>query len=155
MHIHILGICGTFMGSVAQLAKQLGHRVTGCDARVYPPMSDQLESAGIELIEGYDPQQLSPAPDLTLIGNALSAKLDLGTLDLVTSKADVTAEKPDSEVYHVALQRLGLAADEVIAIAPGVLVLVVFLLRAGLGGGAGWDGAGDGGGGEGGGGDGL
>ena len=72
MHIHILGICGTFMGSVAQLAKQLGHRVTGCDARVYPPMSDQLESAGIELIEGYDPQQLSPAPDLTLIGNALS-----------------------------------------------------------------------------------
>ena len=72
MHIHIIGICGTFMGSVAQLAKQLGHRVTGCDARVYPPMSDQLESAGIELIEGYDPQQLSPAPDLTLIGNALS-----------------------------------------------------------------------------------
>ncbi len=72
MHIHILGICGTFMGSVAQLAQQLGHRVTGCDAQVYPPMSQQLQSAGIQLIEGYDPKQLSPAPDLTLVGNALS-----------------------------------------------------------------------------------
>ncbi|TAL00570.1 MAG: UDP-N-acetylmuramate:L-alanyl-gamma-D-glutamyl-meso-diaminopimelate ligase, partial [Porticoccaceae bacterium] len=72
MHIHILGICGTFMGSLAQLAAASGHRVTGSDADVYPPMSDQLQAAGIALIEGYDPAQLQPAPDLVVIGNALS-----------------------------------------------------------------------------------
>lgn len=63
MHIHILGICGTFMGSLAVLAKELGHRVTGSDANVYPPMSTQLEAQGIELTQGYDPAQLDPAPD--------------------------------------------------------------------------------------------
>ena len=72
MHIHILGICGTFMGSLAQLAKALGHRVTGCDANVYPPMSTQLEAAGIELTEGFDPAQLEPRPDLVVIGNAMT-----------------------------------------------------------------------------------
>ncbi|MDP3845219.1 MAG: UDP-N-acetylmuramate:L-alanyl-gamma-D-glutamyl-meso-diaminopimelate ligase [Pseudomonas sp.] len=72
MHIHILGICGTFMGSLAVLAKELGHRVTGSDANVYPPMSTQLQAQGIELIQGYDPAQLEPAPDLVVIGNALS-----------------------------------------------------------------------------------
>ena len=72
MHLHFLGICGTFMGSLALLAKGQGHRVTGSDANVYPPMSTQLEQQGIELIEGYDPGQLEPAPDLVIIGNALS-----------------------------------------------------------------------------------
>ncbi len=72
MHIHILGICGTFMGSLAVLAKQLGHEVSGCDANVYPPMSTQLEQQGIELLEGYDPAHLQPAPDLVVIGNAMS-----------------------------------------------------------------------------------
>ncbi|WP_236200492.1 UDP-N-acetylmuramate:L-alanyl-gamma-D-glutamyl-meso-diaminopimelate ligase [Pseudomonas pseudonitroreducens] len=72
MHIHILGICGTFMGSLAVLAKELGHRVTGSDASVYPPMSTQLEAQGIELMQGYDPAHLEPAPDLVVIGNALS-----------------------------------------------------------------------------------
>ncbi|WP_295517791.1 UDP-N-acetylmuramate:L-alanyl-gamma-D-glutamyl-meso-diaminopimelate ligase [uncultured Pseudomonas sp.] len=72
MHIHILGICGTFMGSLAVLAKEAGHRVTGSDANVYPPMSTQLEAQGIELTQGYDPKQLDPAPDLVVIGNALS-----------------------------------------------------------------------------------
>jgi UDP-N-acetylmuramate: L-alanyl-gamma-D-glutamyl-meso-diaminopimelate ligase len=72
MHIHILGICGTFMGSLAQLAKAMGHEVSGCDSNVYPPMSTQLENAGITLTEGYDPAQLHPAPDLVVIGNALS-----------------------------------------------------------------------------------
>ena len=72
MHIHILGICGTFMGSLAQLAKAAGHEVSGSDADVYPPMSTQLEQAGIELIEGFDPAQLEPAPDLVVIGNAMS-----------------------------------------------------------------------------------
>ncbi|MUK92420.1 UDP-N-acetylmuramate:L-alanyl-gamma-D-glutamyl-meso-diaminopimelate ligase [Aliivibrio fischeri] len=72
MHIHILGICGTFMGGAATLARQLGHKVTGCDANVYPPMSTLLESQGIEIIEGFDPSQLDPAPDLVVIGNAMS-----------------------------------------------------------------------------------
>jgi UDP-N-acetylmuramate: L-alanyl-gamma-D-glutamyl-meso-diaminopimelate ligase len=72
MHIHILGICGTFMGSLAVLAKELGHRVTGSDANVYPPMSTQLEAQGIELMQGYDAAHLQPAPDLVVVGNALS-----------------------------------------------------------------------------------
>ncbi|MGF1752502.1 UDP-N-acetylmuramate:L-alanyl-gamma-D-glutamyl-meso-diaminopimelate ligase [Vibrio makurazakiensis] len=72
MHIHILGICGTFMGGAAVLARQLGHKVTGSDANVYPPMSTLLESQGIEIIQGFDPQQLEPRPDLVVIGNAMS-----------------------------------------------------------------------------------
>ena len=72
MHVHILGICGTFMGGIAQLARAAGHRVTGCDANVYPPMSDQLASTGIELIEGFDESQVALRPDLYVIGNAIS-----------------------------------------------------------------------------------
>lgn len=72
MHLHILGICGTFMGGIAAIAKSLGHRVTGSDANVYPPMSTQLAELGIELTQGYDPIQLDPAPDLVIIGNAMS-----------------------------------------------------------------------------------
>ncbi|WP_067561005.1 UDP-N-acetylmuramate:L-alanyl-gamma-D-glutamyl-meso-diaminopimelate ligase [Halofilum ochraceum] len=72
MHVHVLGICGTFMGGLAQLAAARGDRVTGADSGVYPPMSDQLEAAGIDLVEGWDPAQLSPAPDLVVVGNALS-----------------------------------------------------------------------------------
>jgi len=72
MHIHILGICGTFMGGIAAIAKQAGHRVTGCDANVYPPMSTQLEAQGIELVEGWDPQQIAFNPDLFVIGNVVS-----------------------------------------------------------------------------------
>ena len=72
MHIHILGICGTFMGGLALLARQLGHQVSGSDANVYPPMSTQLREQGIELREGYDPAHLQPAPDCVVIGNALS-----------------------------------------------------------------------------------
>jgi len=72
MHLHILGVCGTFMGGLAQLARAAGHKVTGCDAGVYPPMSDQLRGAGIDLIEGFDPSQLSLKPDVFVIGNAIS-----------------------------------------------------------------------------------
>ena len=72
MHIHILGICGTFMGGIAAIAREAGHRVTGCDANVYPPMSDQLRALGIELIEGYDPAQRKLAPDLYVIGNVVT-----------------------------------------------------------------------------------
>ena len=72
MHIHILGICGTFMGSLAVLARELGHEVTGSDANVYPPMSTQLQEQGIEIQEGYDPSHLEPSPDLVIVGNAMS-----------------------------------------------------------------------------------
>jgi UDP-N-acetylmuramate: L-alanyl-gamma-D-glutamyl-meso-diaminopimelate ligase len=72
MHIHILGVCGTFMGGLALLAKRAGHKVTGQDRHTYPPMSTQLAAEGIELHEGYESGQLDPAPDLVLIGNALS-----------------------------------------------------------------------------------
>jgi len=72
MHLHILGICGTFMGSLAALAREAGHRVTGCDANVYPPMSDQLRGLGIELIEGYEADQLALSPDVYVVGNVVS-----------------------------------------------------------------------------------
>ncbi|WP_027967343.1 UDP-N-acetylmuramate:L-alanyl-gamma-D-glutamyl-meso-diaminopimelate ligase [Halomonas halocynthiae] len=72
MHLHILGICGTFMGSLALLARELGHRVSGSDANVYPPMSTQLSEAGIALLEGYRAENLVPRPDLVIVGNALS-----------------------------------------------------------------------------------
>lgn len=71
MHVHILGICGTFMGGIAVIAKQLGYRVTGSDANVYPPMSTMLQEQGIEIMEGYGPEQLQPAPDLIIVGNAM------------------------------------------------------------------------------------
>ena len=72
MHIHILGICGTFMGGLAVLARQAGHTVTGCDANVYPPMSTQLREQGVTLIEGYGPEQISDDIDLYVVGNAIS-----------------------------------------------------------------------------------
>jgi UDP-N-acetylmuramate: L-alanyl-gamma-D-glutamyl-meso-diaminopimelate ligase len=72
MHLHILGICGTFMGGIAAIAKAMGHKVTGSDTNVYPPMSTQLEALGIELTQGFDPSQLNPEPDLVIIGNAMS-----------------------------------------------------------------------------------
>ncbi|MEN9313954.1 MAG: UDP-N-acetylmuramate:L-alanyl-gamma-D-glutamyl-meso-diaminopimelate ligase [Pseudomonadota bacterium] len=72
MHIHILGICGTFMGGIAAIAREAGFRVTGCDANVYPPMSDQLARLDIALTEGYDPAQLDLKPDLWVVGNVVS-----------------------------------------------------------------------------------
>jgi UDP-N-acetylmuramate: L-alanyl-gamma-D-glutamyl-meso-diaminopimelate ligase len=72
MHIHILGICGTFMGGLAALAREAGHKVTGCDAGVYPPMSDQLRALGIDLIEGFDADQMALQPDVYVIGNMVS-----------------------------------------------------------------------------------
>ncbi|GMV02039.1 MAG: UDP-N-acetylmuramate:L-alanyl-gamma-D-glutamyl-meso-diaminopimelate ligase [Burkholderiaceae bacterium] len=72
MHIHILGICGTFMGGIAAIATQAGHRVTGCDANVYPPMSEQLRALGIELIEGFDAGQRAIHPDLWVVGNVVT-----------------------------------------------------------------------------------
>jgi UDP-N-acetylmuramate: L-alanyl-gamma-D-glutamyl-meso-diaminopimelate ligase len=72
MHIHVLGICGTFMGGLALIARTAGHRVTGCDAGVYPPMSTQLEEQGIELVEGFGAEQVAFAPDLFVVGNVVT-----------------------------------------------------------------------------------
>ncbi|MED5421751.1 MAG: UDP-N-acetylmuramate:L-alanyl-gamma-D-glutamyl-meso-diaminopimelate ligase, partial [Pseudomonadota bacterium] len=72
MHIHIFGICGTFMGGIAALARAAGHQVTGCDANIYPPMSTQLASLGIDIIDGYDPDQLDTVPDYVVVGNAMT-----------------------------------------------------------------------------------
>ncbi|MGV6818073.1 MAG: UDP-N-acetylmuramate:L-alanyl-gamma-D-glutamyl-meso-diaminopimelate ligase [Thiotrichales bacterium] len=72
MHLHILGIAGTFMGGLAQIAQAAGHRVTGADTQVYPPMSTQLEQAGIEFIEGFDPAQLDMEPDVVVVGNIMT-----------------------------------------------------------------------------------
>ena len=75
MHVHILGICGTFMGGVAAIARAAGFKVTGSDRNVYPPMSTQLEALGIRLIEGFDAAQLDPAPDVVLVGNVMTRGL--------------------------------------------------------------------------------
>ena len=72
MHLHFLGICGTFVGGLALIAREMGHRVTGSDENVYPPMSEVLDRAGVAVVQGYDAAQLSPAPDLVVIGNAMT-----------------------------------------------------------------------------------
>ena len=72
MHVHILGICGTFMGGIAAIAREAGHRVTGADANAWPPMSTQLEQLGIAVTRGFDPSQLDPAPDLVIVGNVVT-----------------------------------------------------------------------------------
>src|SRR6185312_2240315 len=72
MHVHILGVCGTFMGGIVAIARTAGHRVTGSDRNVYPPMSTQLEALGIELVEGYEAGQLDPAPDVVVVGNVMT-----------------------------------------------------------------------------------
>jgi UDP-N-acetylmuramate: L-alanyl-gamma-D-glutamyl-meso-diaminopimelate ligase len=95
MHIHILGICGTFMGGLAALAREAGHKVTGCDAGVYPPMSDQLRTLGIELIEGFGADQLALKPDMFVVGNVVSrAHLSDGTPKFPLMEAILDAGLP-------------------------------------------------------------
>ena len=95
MHLHILGICGTFMGGLAALAREAGHTVTGCDAGVYPPMSDQLRALGIELIEGFDASQMALKPDMFVIGNVVSrARLPDGTPKFPLMEAILDAGAP-------------------------------------------------------------
>jgi len=95
MHIHILGICGTFMGGLAALAREAGHKVTGCDAGVYPPMSDQLRALGIDLIEGFAADQLALKPDMFVVGNVVSrAQLSDGTPKFPLMEAILDAGLP-------------------------------------------------------------
>ncbi|NMM81883.1 UDP-N-acetylmuramate:L-alanyl-gamma-D-glutamyl-meso-diaminopimelate ligase [Acidovorax sp. SRB_14] len=95
MHIHILGICGTFMGGLAALAREAGHKVTGCDAGVYPPMSDQLRALGIDLVEGFGAEQMALAPDMFVIGNVVSrARLPDGSAKFPLMDAILDAGVP-------------------------------------------------------------
>jgi UDP-N-acetylmuramate: L-alanyl-gamma-D-glutamyl-meso-diaminopimelate ligase len=95
MHIHILGICGTFMGGVAALARAAGHKVTGCDAGVYPPMSDQLRALGIDLIEGFSADQMQLEPDMFVVGNVVSrARLADGSPKFPLMEAILDAGAP-------------------------------------------------------------
>jgi len=95
MHIHILGICGTFMGGLAALAREAGHQVTGCDAGVYPPMSDQLRALGIELVNGFGAEQMALAPDMYVVGNVVSrARLPDGNPKFPLMEAILDAGAP-------------------------------------------------------------
>jgi UDP-N-acetylmuramate: L-alanyl-gamma-D-glutamyl-meso-diaminopimelate ligase len=95
MHIHILGICGTFMGGLAALAREAGHQVTGCDAGVYPPMSDQLRALGIDLMEGFGVEQLDLKPDMFVVGNVVSrARLSDGQAKFPLMEAILDAGAP-------------------------------------------------------------
>ncbi len=107
MHIHILGICGTFMGGVAALAQAGGHRVTGCDAQVYPPMSEQLQALGIELVEGFGAEQLSLRPDLWVVGNAVSRGNPL--LEAILDAQQPYTSGPQWLAEHVLARRWTLA----------------------------------------------
>ena len=109
MHLHILGICGTFMGGVAALAREAGHTVTGCDAGVYPPMSDQLRALGIDLIEGWGPEQLALKPDVWVIGNVVSRGNPL--MEAILDAGQPYTSGPQWLAEHV------LAARHVLAVA--------------------------------------
>ena len=87
MHVHILGICGTFMGGIAAIAKAAGHRVTGSDRNVYPPMSTQLAALGIDVVEGFDAKQLEPAPDVVVVGG--------GTAGISAAVAGALPDRPE------------------------------------------------------------
>ena len=100
MHIHILGICGTFMGGLAALATEAGHRVTGCDANVYPPMSEQLRALGIELIEGYGAEQMALQPDVFVVGNVVSRGRPLMEA-ILDALASGSAPKPGPQIERM------------------------------------------------------
>ena len=100
MHIHILGICGTFMGGIAVLARNAGHTVTGCDENVYPPMSTQLESAGIELHQGMDAAQLDRYhADLYVIGNVMTRGMPV--IEALLDRGIPYASGPELSLIHI------------------------------------------------------
>ncbi|HET9822822.1 MAG TPA: UDP-N-acetylmuramate:L-alanyl-gamma-D-glutamyl-meso-diaminopimelate ligase [Burkholderiaceae bacterium] len=134
MHIHILGICGTFMGGLAALAREAGHRVTGCDANVYPPMSEQLRALGIDLIEGYGAEQMRLAPDMFVIGNVVTrARPDAFPLfeAILDAGADYTSG-PQWLADHVLKRRHVLAVAGTHGKTTTSAMLAWILERAGL-----------------------
>lgn len=131
MHIHILGICGTFMGGVAQLAREAGHTVTGCDAHVYPPMSDALRNAGIDLIEGYEASQLDAVhPDVFVVGNAVSRGNPL--LEAVLNRGLPYTSGPQWLAEHVLQGRHVLAVAGTHGKTTTTSMLTWILQKAGL-----------------------
>ncbi len=108
-HLHILGICGTFMGGIAAIAKAAGYRITGCDANVYPPMSEQLEGLGIELIKGFGEEQLALRPDLWVIGNVVTRGNPL--MEAILDRGELYVSGPQWLAEHV------LAGRHVLAVA--------------------------------------
>src|SRR2546423_2258221 len=107
LHLHILGICGTFMGGIAAIAKAAGYRVTGCDANVYPPMSEQLAALGIELTEGFSEDQLKLKPDLWLVGNVITRGNPL--MEAILDKGERYVSGPQWLAEHVLTGRHVLA----------------------------------------------
>jgi UDP-N-acetylmuramate: L-alanyl-gamma-D-glutamyl-meso-diaminopimelate ligase len=107
VHLHILGICGTFMGGIAAIAQQAGHRVTGCDANVYPPMSEQLGALGIRLIEGYGADQLALTPDLWVIGNVVTRGNPL--MEAILDRGDRYQSGPQWLADHILIGKWVLA----------------------------------------------
>ena len=130
MHIHILGICGTFMGGLAALAREAGHRVTGCDANVYPPMSDQLRALGIDLIEGYDAGQVRLAPDLFVVGNVVTRGNPL--IEAVLDAGEAYTSGPQWLADHVLQGRHVLAVAGTHGKTTTTAMLAWMLERAGL-----------------------
>src|SRR5256885_5813008 len=106
-HLHILGICGTFMGGIAAIASAAGYRVTGCDANVYPPMSDQLAALGIELSEGFGAEQIAIAPDLWVIGNVVTRGNPL--MEAILDRGERYVSGPQWLAQHVLIGRHVLA----------------------------------------------
>ena len=107
VHLHILGVCGTFMGGLAAIAQQVGFRVTGCDANVYPPMSEQLSALGIELIDGYGADQLRLAPDLWVVGNVVARGNPL--MEAILDRGDRYVSGPQWLAEHLLLDKWVLA----------------------------------------------
>ena len=130
MHLHILGICGTFMGGIAAIAKQAGHTVSGCDANVYPPMSDQLRTLGIELIEGYDAQQIELKPDVFVIGNALTRGNPL--VEAILNRGEAYISGPDWLRRNILKQRWVLAVAGTHGKTTASAILAWILEYAGL-----------------------
>lgn len=130
MHVHILGICGTFMGGIAALARAAGHRVTGSDQNVYPPMSDQLRALGIELIEGYDPAQLELRPDMVVVGNVMSRGNAL--IEALLESSLPYTSGPEWLLRHVLAKRWTLAVAGTHGKTTTSSILAWILERAGL-----------------------
>ncbi len=129
-HIHILGICGTFMGGIAAIAKAAGYRVTGCDANVYPPMSDQLAALGIELTEGFDADQLALNPDQWVVGNVVTRGNPL--MEAILDRGDRYTSGPQWLAEHVLAERHVLAVAGTHGKTTATSMLAWILERAGL-----------------------
>ena len=129
-HLHILGICGTFMGGVAALAKAAGYRVTGCDANVYPPMSDQLRSLGVELIEGYSAEQRLLRPDIWVVGNVVSRGNPL--MEAILDSGDIYTSGPQWLSEHILYSKWVLAVSGTHGKTTTSAMLAWILEKAGL-----------------------